>query len=197
MAYTTKAKVENMFGITFPASWNTQVVTAIAAVKQWIDKYCNKTFEAVSETRYYDGSGKNELIIDAFTSIVSVEILNDDGTTYDTLTAGQANDYITAPYNTSEKYILKLTGNGFWGTFSKRANSVKVTGVFGASVTCPESIEIVATKLVGQMFNENAGEGNLTSVKLGDYAATYGSIDEKADALGVYNVLDQYRDISI
>lgn len=198
MAYTTKAKVENMLGITIPAGLNQTITDFITGVKIWIDLYCGKTFEGTSETRYYDGNGKTEILIDSFVSISELAILNSDGTTYDVLTEGQADDFVTTPYNRTEKNGIQLTGNGFWGTFSSRKRLLKVTGVFGYSTTCPMDVEIVATKLVGQLYKlREQGEGNLSSVRLGDYQAAFQTIDEKAKALGVYNILDNHRDIDI
>lgn len=199
MAYTTQAKIENLYKITISGGGVSAIADIIAAVKIFIDRYCGKTFEAVSETRYYDGNGKAMMIVDAFIGSPTVSVLKSDGTVDQLLTEGKANDYITGPYNFTEKNQIILTGWGWYRHFPKRLQALKIVGNFGGSTNVPADIQLVATKLAGSIFNSNAagGTGALTSIQLGDYKASYGAIDEQAEALGVYSTLDSYRDIDI
>lgn len=202
MAYTTETKVENMFGLTITGAGSTALAVIISAVQAYIDRYCGKSFEAASATRYYDlKQGEKDVLIDAFVgSPTEVKVLDSTGDTISTLTEGQANDYIIAPYNNTEKNRLILTGNGSWFTFPAGVHRLKVTASFGASTTVPADIELAATQLAGNIYNDNlsAGDGALTSIRLGDYAATYSSdISTKASVLGVNEILDAYRDIDI
>lgn len=205
MSYTTQAKVENMFGVTLTAAQAAAMTDFIAAIKVMIDRYCGKTFEAATETRYYDGNGRSSLLIDAFVGDPSsVQILSNTGAVEKTLTIGKANDYITGPYNagpggSAEKNLLILNENSSYGKFPERLQSVKVVASFGASTSVPADIQYASTKLAGLMLQEN-GEGILTSIRLGDYQAAYGGIE---DALGqegfggVSDILDSHRDIDI
>lgn len=196
MAYTTEAKVENLLGITISGGGSSAMTDIIAAVKAWIDRYCGKTFEAASETRYYDGNGMQCMVIDSFVGTPTVTILTESGAEENTLTLGRDDDFITGPYNSTEKFELILTGLGKYGSWPHRLQAVKVTGSFGASTTVPADVQLAATRLAGQIYKDGT-EGVKTSIRLGDYAATYAAVDEVAHSLGINNTLDQYRDINI
>lgn len=196
MAYTTQTKVEQMHGLTLSAAGAAAVADIILAVKSFIDRYCGKTFEGASETRYYDGNGKRQILVDSFTGSPTVTILNTDGTADRTLTEGHSSDYVTEPYNSTEKNMITLTGNGWYGDFPKGVQRVKIVATFGASASVPADIQFAATKLVGLLY-QDMNEGVLTSIRLGDYSATFAAIDEKKDTMGITAILDQYRDIDI
>lgn len=198
MAYTTQAKIENLFGITISGGGISAITDIIAGVKAFIDRYCGKTFEAVSETRYYDGNGKSCIIIDSFVGSPTVTILNSDGTVDRVLTEGQANDYIIAPYNSTEKVQLLMTGFGWYGSFPGPLHRLKVVATFGFSATVPNDIQYIATKLAGDIYNKSLTQtGLLKSVTLGDYSASYDNINTLASSLAVFDVLDLYRDIDV
>ncbi len=196
MAYTTPTKVEQMFGLTLSGASLAAVNDIILAVKAFIDRYCGKTFESASEVRYYDGNGKHCILVDSFTGTPTVLVLNSDGSTDRTLTEGQGNDFITAPYNSTEKNEIVLTGYGWFTAFPNGKHRIKVTANFGVSASVPADIQFAATKLAGQMY-QDANEGVITSIRLGDYSATFAAIDEKKDAMGITTILDSYRDIDI
>lgn len=193
MAYTTKAKVDALYGTDIPSATFTSL---LASVKAFIDKYTGKTFEAASATKYYDGNGKDELIIDALIgSPTSVKILDADGTVYDTLTEGQANDYVMLPLNSTEKNTIRLTGNGSYGRFQKREYLVEVVASFGGSTAVPADIELAATQMIGELFSGN--QGDIKSESLGDYSVSYWDLGSAASKIGATNILDLYRDIDI
>lgn len=194
MAYTTKAKVDLLNGGDIDSTLFTAL---LASVKAFIDRYTGKTFEAVSETRYYDGNGQDSILIDSFIGTPSsVKILNSDGTTYDTLTEGQASDYVITPFNSTEKNVLRLTGNGYWGRFASRGRILEVTATFGASTTVPADIEYVATKLIADLGSAQ-GSSVIKSESLGDYSVSYGDVSNSAAAMGITTILDLHRDIDI
>ncbi len=68
---------------------------------------------------------------------------------------------------------------------------------FGAATSVPEAIQFVATKLAATLIEPGLKGGHISSQDLGDYSVTFEKIDQTADALGIYNTLDQYRDIEI
>lgn len=194
MAYTTKAKVDALFGISIPQSTADDL---IAAVKLFIDRYTGKTFEGGSETRYYDGNGGDRISVDSFYGTpTEVAILNPDGTTDRVLTIGQANDYITLPYNSTEKNQILLTGVVSYWRFPRGASRIKVTANFGYGASVPKDIELVATRLVGALYGGNSG-ASVKSETLGDYSVTYGNIESAAESIGVMQILDLHRDIDI
>lgn len=199
MSYTNKTKVEQLMGIAIPAADNTAISDFIAAVTAWIDRYCGKSFEDASATKYYDGNGQQQLNIDSFIGSPTVTLLNIDGTTDRVLTEGQSDDYITYPYNDTEKYALVLTGCAWYSAWPKGRKRIKVVANFGAADTVPADIEMAATKLVANLYREREqkGSGAIQSVSLGDYSASFGTIDEAAQAMGVYNILDLHRDVEV
>lgn len=194
MAYTTKAKVDALFGTNID---NTLFTSLLASVKAFIDRYCGKTFEGVSETRYYTPlKGSNCLLVDSFTGNPTVTILNQDGTTDRVLTQGQASDFITAPYNSTEKNQLELTGLGWYTHWPCWKHSVQVVATFGGSAAVPSDIELVATQLVGRLAADGVSNGKKAEA-LGDYSVSYGEVQDSATEMSVTTILDSYRDIDI
>lgn len=197
MAYTSKAQVQRLINVDITSDFDTQIDTWITAIETWIERYVGKSFEAASATRYYTGNGLRSLVIDPFTAITSVDILDEDGDVDSSLTEGAGNDYITAPLNDTEKYELILTSSARIGSFPSRVRGIKVVATFGASNTVPSDVQLAATKLLLAIIEEGLKGGDVTQQQLGDFSATYRVIDERAEALGVYNILDQYRDLHI
>lgn len=167
-----------------------------AAVKAYIDRYCGKTFEGASTDKYYDGNGKDYLNIDAFYGSPTVLILGINGTTEATLTEGQASDFVTAPYNSSEKNQLILSANGRYTCFPYRLRAVKVTATFGFSSSAPDDIQLAATQLVGTIAT-NPETMAKTQESLGDYSVSFSAVDESAKTMGINDILDSYRDIDL
>ena len=207
MAYTTQAKIENMFGITLTAAQAVAMIDIIAAVKIFIDRYVGKTFEAVNEARYFDWNGGRTFEVDSFVGSATIQFLNSDGTVARTLTVGADHDYIVAPYNnssdgSSEKNTIMLTNSGWgssgwwWSSLPSGTRAIKVTANWGYSTTVPADIQLIATKLAGLSIQEE-NEGILTSIRLGDYSASFGTVDKVAGTFSVEAVLDSYRDIDI
>ncbi len=198
MAYTNKGNVQKFLNVDIASSFDAQITAWIVVAKAWIDRYCGKTFESASADRTYDGNGKRNIFIDDMSSVpTAVVILDIDGTVAFTLTEGASNDYLVYPLNESTKNELRLVNGATIGNFPARNSSLKVTAPFGFSVNVPADIEIVATKLVSDIVKEGLKGGKLSSVSLGDYEANFQKIDETADAMGIYQILDMYRDITL
>jgi len=195
--YTTQSKVEQYLNTDLSAV-SSEVLNWIASVEAWINRYCGKTFEGSAETRYYDGNGKRRILIDPFTGTpTEVSVLELDGTTHLTLTNGPAEDYIIYPLNETEKNELALVSTSNIAAFLSGKRRVKVTASFGASTSVPADVELAATKLVGTIAEKRTKGGETKSEKLGDQTISYKDIDEEAEALGIYNILDQHREIHV
>ena len=165
---------------------------------KWIEKFVGFSFEVADrEDRFYDGSGTSEQELDVFFGSMTVEILNPDGSTFVTLTEGQANDYLAYPLNEVQKNHLVLANASTIGTFPGRRSSVKVSAKFGQSATVPEDVGLVATKLVAQAFNESLKGGKVSGQEVGDLKINYFKIDEMAEAMGIFETLESYRDVEI
>jgi len=213
MAYTTLNKVEQYTQRDL-SGLSALVTTLIAAATKWINNYCGKTFESASETRYYDGNGRNRLLIDAFTGTpTEVTLLNYDGSDDTTLAEGASEDYVAYPLNATEKNELVLMPNASRGIFARAFDNilddnppgdfdmkrlVKVTANFGASASVPDDVSLAATMLVAKLIERGShAGGEIQSEKLGDYSYTLKAMDEEAQIMGVNQILDAYRDIEI
>lgn len=99
------------------------------------------------ETRYYDGSGEEEQLIDPLVTLTSVYVAESGGRAVTDYTAWTENtDYYTWPYNSTavSQPIRKLitdNDSGSKGKFNRSRKAVKVTGIFGYSASTPEAIE--------------------------------------------------------
>lgn len=198
MAYTNEGDIEKYLGVDI-SGLSAFITTVIAGVTKWIDNYTGKSFEAdAEETRYFDGDGSREIIIDSFTGTPSeVKILEVDGDVRNTLDEGHGNDYLAYPLNETEKQRLVLTSNASVGNFPNRIRSVQVKAYFRVATSVPEDITLAATMLAAKIIEKSLKGGPIKSQKVGDLSFTYNNIDEVAEPLGIYNILDQYRDIEI
>lgn len=216
MSYTTITKVQQ-YNNSDLSSIASEVTNWIASVKAWIDKYCGKTFEAASADRYYDGNGRDRIFVDPFVGSPTVLFLKSDGTTERTLTEGASSDFVTYPLNTTEKNEIVLMPSCPIRRFSRAyfedilddvelqdsgfvyRRLLKVTASFGASSAIPADVELVATKLVAQIAEKRlkGSDAGVSSETLGDYSVSYKTIDEIASPMGIYQVLDAHREISI
>lgn len=197
MAYTSQTKIEQLFGTTLTAAQAAALSDILVVVKRYIDNYTGKTFEGGPATRYYDGNSKYELLTDTFYGSPTVVILNENGTTQRTLVEGQGSDFITTPYNTTEKSGIILTRRTL-SRFPWGASRVKITANWGYAGSVPADIQYVATKLAYQLLSVDTPEGMVrTSVSLGDYSASFQFLKDHEDALGVFDILDQYVDLEI
>jgi len=122
------------------------IMLDIEAVKEFIDLYCNRSFDSTAETRYYDGAGST-LYIDDLASISGVSdgiFLDEDGDrTYEiTLTA---TDYIMYPLNSTPKTKIVIdTVNGSYGAFAPGVRKgVKITATWGYA-TVPADVKKAA-----------------------------------------------------
>jgi len=122
------------------------IMLDIEAVKEFIDLYCNRSFDSTAETRYYDGAGST-LYIDDLASISGVSdgiFLDEDGDrTYEiTLTA---TDYIMYPLNSTPKTKIVIdTVNGDYSAFAPGVRKgVKITATWGYA-TVPADVKKAA-----------------------------------------------------
>lgn len=199
MAYTTKGNIQNYLAIDIDSSYDTEIDDWISAVTAWINRYTGVNFEADTDsTRYYDGNGSRIFTIDPVVDTpTTLQILDVDGSVEATLTEGIANDYLLYPLNETPKYELQLTDYASVGVFPSRQRSVAVTAKFGHSEEVPEDIKTVSTKLASALIDKGLNGGKLARVKLGDYDGAFQTINEHAEPMGIYKILDLYRDIEI
>jgi len=197
MSYTTQDKILTYLGLSALPSPLTSLTDFINSVTAFINKYCNRTFEASASVKYYDGDGSKTVLIDDITSLTKFEILDEDGNV-DYL-FDDTSYYFLEPIN--EEFKNKIIINSYnapIGHFIKGHQNIKVTAVFGHSITVPYDIELVATKLVAEILSDyNVSGGDVQSERLGEYQVTYQSLTNAVDNLGIRKILDSYRRLSV
>jgi len=201
MAYTTKEKIENYMLIEIGNSFDDQIDDWITAVETYINNYTSRdTFEqpAVDSIRYFDGSGSRELIIDEFTSLSAVEILETNGDDVEySLTEGQDNDYLIYPSNTYPKYKLVLTANSSIAEWYSGNLRMKITGKWAVNTTVPKDIELAATMLMADIIDRGMKDGLVQSESLGDYSVSYKDIGTSEVGMSVKNILNKYKKFTL
>jgi len=199
MSYTDKEKVENYLMTEIDDSFDVQMAYWLEAVDRFINNYTGTTFVGSNETRYYDGNGDREIIIDGFTSVSNVSTLDQDGSTVDTALT-ENDDYFVYPLNETVKYKLMLTPDSDIGCFTKGKKRLKVTAVFGTldgDDETPKDIELAATILAGEIVKQGRDGGLPVQENLGDYGSTFEKfngvvlrITEVKSILNYYKILE-------
>lgn len=156
MAYTNQAQVQNFIQRALTDNEAAYLAVIIPALKIWIDKRLNSTFDvATSTTRYYDG-GVRSLTIDPCTAITKVEALNDDGSDSYEYTSGT--EYIAEPQNETVKREIRKR----LAKFPRGTHRVAVTALFSEYDSgVPADIQVLTTRLAAAVLNQGkvAGQG--------------------------------------
>lgn len=197
MAYTTEVAIENYLQTDIDNSFSSQIADWISAAEKYINNYCNRPegFEAVSQgTRYFESTeGTKELLVDQFTNLTSVQLLDiTDGITVER-TLVENEDFWAYPLNTSMRYRLVLMPNAAVYHWLKNQR-VKVVADWGG-VT--KDIELATTMLVGKIIEKGLKGGTIVSESLGDYSVTYADIENVAKEMGITKILAPYRNWTV
>lgn len=195
MAYITESDLENHILQDIDSSYSSWISTIIGFVEAYIDKYCETDYTGSgSDTdRYYDGSGTDSIIIDEFTEITAVYLLDNFGNTIHTV---PTDGWFLAPYNSDVKNQLVLNGHAGYAAFPLGDRTVKVTGKFGHT-TVPAPVKFAGIQLCAKIINEGLRGGQVSSETLGSYTVNYREVDEVAESMGVKNILDMYRRVGL
>lgn len=189
--YITESDLENFILQDIDPSFSTWITSVISMVEAYVDQYCGTSFaNAVSTTRYFDGSGIDELLIGPVQSVSSLKILDVNGNTEATLTA--STDYYLYPLNETIKDRIKLSLGGQYQAFPGRTRSIEVTGIFGHSAV-PGPVKLAAIQLAAKVINTGLRGGQVSSETLGSYRIDYREVDENAESLGIKETLNLYR----
>lgn len=176
--YCTIEEVKAELDITSAAHDNI-IQRLIPQAKTAIENYCDRVFEQVAATRYYDGS-EQPLTIDDLASIsgASDGIFLDedgDGTFEETLSTS---DYNLYPYNSYPKNRVYLSHNSTYGSFAAGIRrGVKITATWGWT-SIPEPVRRAAIIQVSRWFKRRESA----------YADVIGSVD--TGQMTVYKGLD-------
>jgi len=183
MKYTTKENIEKHLGETITENIDLYIDSAC----RYIDDYTQREFQSGDEEiRYYDGNGKQELIIDPATEVSKVEY-SLDGITWIEI----ANDrWETAPYNKLPIRRIMLK----WDVFYLIKRSVRITGKFGWSECPPKDIVFCATVLASAMY-KGKSSSEISSERIGDYWVNFESEQGIGDLDSIKKILNIYRKI--
>ena len=148
-SYCTLNDVKDALDIT-GTDHDDLLTSLISAVTSEIDNYCHRSFALTSTTRYFDGVGDN-LIVDDLVSVTTFKLdTGGDGVWETTLTEGT--DFLLYPYNTSPKWLVKLTDDSTASDFAKGLRKgVEIAGTWGYS-TVPEPVRQAALIQTCRLF---------------------------------------------
>lgn len=180
MAYTSSTLIENYLQRTLNANETALLAILIPAIKVWLDRKLNSTFDSATETtRYYDGGVKN-LDIDPCTNITDVDSLNDDGTSgydYDLTTTPEV---LFEPRNETVKREIRKRN----GRFPSGIQNIAVTATFSEyDGGVPTDIQTVATILAAAVLIASVQSNNsdVASESLEGHTITYKNVNEIID----------------
>ena len=132
-------------------TYDTVLGNMVTAASRLIDRYVggwdNYFYPSTdSQTRYFDGSGEEIQYIDPMVSLTSVAVSDSGRAVSDYTTWTNDSDFFVSPYNHASigMPIMSLVidnDSGSKGTWGKTRKGVKVTGVFGWSLTPPADVE--------------------------------------------------------
>ena len=194
--YITEGDLEKLILQDIDSTYSSFISSIIDYVGEYIDQYCGTNYktDSGSDTRYYDGSGSDELNVDGFSAITSISILDVNGNVETTLAT---TDWYAYPLNSTQNNKIILSDGGALGSFPDRIRSVKIIGTFGSSSAVPGPIKLAALELAAKVINVGLKGGQTSSESLVSYSVNYRDVDEEAESLGIKEILNQYRIMSL
>lgn len=163
MAYTDATQVSNFLGRALTAYETGELTNIISAIKIWLDKRLNTTFDTVAPSvRYYDGGVRN-LDIDPCTAITQVEAVNDDST--DSYIYTQTYEIVVEPQNETVKREIRKR----LAAFPRGVHRIAVSATFSEyDGGVPADIQILATRLAAGIINQGKYAGSGGNLHLED-----------------------------
>lgn len=202
-ASLTELRAKLAFGAANTAS-DTQLEQIIEASSRWVERYCNRRFYGVPETRYYTAQETQDLEIDDLTTLTALKTDDDGDGTFET--TWSATDYNLAygrNYNAaldSKPYTrIEVSERGVNEFPVAIRKGVLVQGVFGyvastnSTTGCPDPIHD-ATLLVAERIykRKDAPLGVAGQVPLGQQPVRITSLTVDPD---IKALLDPYRKV--
>ena len=182
MKYTTKENIEKHLGETITENIDLYIDSAC----RYIDDYTQREFQSGDEEiRYYDGNGKQELIIDPATEVSKVEY------SLDGLLG------LKLPMIDGKQHLIincrleELCLNGMYFTLLKVSKNNRK---FGWSECPPKDIVFCATVLASAMY-KGKSSSEISSERIGDYSVNFESEQGIGDLDSIKKILNIYRKI--
>lgn len=103
----------------------------ITGASRFIDRWCLRSFEAAAEaTKYFDGNGKEYLIVPDLVTISASGLIVEDDTWV-------ATDYILYPLNETPKMKIFVDPDGAYSAFTAGRKNVEITANWGYAANAP------------------------------------------------------------
>jgi hypothetical protein len=151
----------------------------VARVSDGIVTYCGREFAAADYEEYHDGEGTDSVLLNQ-RPVTDVLALSDDGVEV------AADDFVVYP----ELGIVRLKS----GVFGRGARSVYV-GYHAGYDAIPGDVEQAAVQWTAELYQScgAAGEREIKSERVGDYAVTYDRAEDSSVPAEVRAALEPYR----
>lgn len=200
--YTTTTLVTNYLQRVLTANETAYLAILIPAIKVWLDKKLNSTFDdASATTRYYNGGVKN-LDIDPCKDVTEIKAVNDDlsdSYIYDLTTTPEV---IFEPLNETIKREARKRNGHFPSGIKRIALTAKFTEYDGA---VPTDIQTIATIMASEVLNQGkiaSSGGNVASESLEGHSINYDTSSSNLDGLAINNpsiqgLLEQRRELYV
>lgn len=190
MTYTTLERVENYL-LQDTEEWYWDTVNGwIEAMSRLMDQLTNRTLvadEGSDTTRYFDGNGREKMLIDDVQSISKVEIGDQYGENL-----AEVSDTFPYPKIPPSNTLFSKSG------FPVGVQNVAVSGKFGLFETTPEDIAFACTVLVaGVTINQILPKQAITSERIGNYSVSFTTDEQKKDFARAMEIINSYRRVEI
>ena len=186
MSYCTLREVKDELDIT-EVKYDGFLTAMAEQASEFIDRYCDREFEPVTATRYFDG-GASVLFVDDLISVSALELDEDADGVIDATCA--TTDYYLYPLNKYPKTRIEISNDSDYSGFASGVKSgVKVTGSWGYASTVPTTIKRACIIQTCRWFKrrESAFQDMSGSPELGQFIA-YKGLDPDLKL-----ILEQYR----
>lgn len=180
--YTTKENIEAYLLLTIDPDFDTQIDKWIGSATEYVRNITNREWLAGEETtRYYDGSGSQQMLIDDFIDATDVKVGEDWNENMVTI------EYVVAPYNRVNKNTIIYKDD----YFPCGLQNVAVTAKFGYSEEVPSDIEFATTVIASAIvLAQTNQDGEVASEQIGNYRVTYKDDKHKDDFVQAMSILD-------
>jgi hypothetical protein len=146
MAYCTNTEVKAYLKGA-ATSDDTLLTTMIGYAQNWINEYCNRTFEATTETRYYRQCSVRGQRLFLDKDLISVTSLTNGNSV-----AIASSAYWLKPRNTPPYQWIELKSSTVWSFDTD--GEITVVGSWGYSTTAPNNIKFACIRLTAFLYHQ-------------------------------------------
>ena len=185
--YTTITEVENYLLQDIGSSFELQITDWIIAMSNQVSLMTNREWLAsdTASDRYFNGNSSPYLKIDEAVSVTKLYVGEDYGVNF-----VEKTNFITYPYNSTPVKKLILTDD----TFNCGIKNIKITAKWGYALEVPKDIAFATTVLVaGIVLNQTNQDGEIESEKIGNYAVSYKTDEQKNDYKMAMDIINSRR----